>query len=227
MTSKVSSNYDVCLYFLAIILPPLSVLFNFWINICLSILGWIPGIIHAWELLALNTSSSAMKLLTFLVMRETRGDAKEAEVRLGWVGSPAELPSLAPSSPSAKRSSESKVEKKEPKAHTNSVVSFHLKESGDWHFRGFGMRKDYEKHIVWHSALRITELRFLNAACCQCLRVNVTNFSGIMDVKSWDLPFTSGALNLAYNTQLIYRYAQCERGVNNDRLYNGMKMGRI
>ncbi|KAH7878220.1 uncharacterized protein C8R40DRAFT_1263556 [Lentinula edodes] len=209
MTSKVSSNYDVCLYFLAIILPPLSVLFkrgcaaDFWINICLSILGWIPGIIHAWELLALNISSSAMKLLTFLVMRETRRDAKEAEVRLGWVGSPAELPSLAPSSPSAKRSSESKVEKKEPKAHTNSVVytSFHLKESGDWHFRGFGMRKDYEKHIVWHSALRITELRFLNVACCQCLRVNVTNFSGIMDVKSWDLLFTPGALNLTYNTQ--------------------------
>ncbi|KAJ3893181.1 hypothetical protein GG344DRAFT_63987 [Lentinula edodes] len=74
MTSKVSSNYNVCLYFLAIILPPLSVLLrspfsqtepvlyqsevvqlhvypifpDFWINICLSILGWIPGIIHAW-----------------------------------------------------------------------------------------------------------------------------------------------------------------------------------
>ncbi|KIK70063.1 hypothetical protein GYMLUDRAFT_150677 [Collybiopsis luxurians FD-317 M1] len=53
MTSKVSSNSDVCLYFLALILPPLSVLFSeslidFWINICLSILGWIPGVIHAW-----------------------------------------------------------------------------------------------------------------------------------------------------------------------------------
>ncbi|KAJ3875781.1 UPF0057-domain-containing protein [Lentinula edodes] len=59
MTSKkVSSNYDVCLYFLAIILPPLSVLFkrgcadDFWINICLSILGWIPGIIHAWYIIS-------------------------------------------------------------------------------------------------------------------------------------------------------------------------------
>ncbi|KAL7411962.1 hypothetical protein BDY24DRAFT_394082 [Mrakia frigida] len=49
-----SSNYNVLLYFIAIILPPLpvflkvGVLADFWINICLSILGWIPGVIHAW-----------------------------------------------------------------------------------------------------------------------------------------------------------------------------------
>ncbi|ESK86242.1 UPF0057-domain-containing protein [Moniliophthora roreri MCA 2997] len=52
--SKTSSNADVCLYFLAIFLPPVSVFFkrgcaaDFWINIALCILGWIPGVIHAW-----------------------------------------------------------------------------------------------------------------------------------------------------------------------------------
>lgn len=39
-------------YFLAIILPPLAVLlcgkpFQFLLNIVLTILGWIPGVIHA------------------------------------------------------------------------------------------------------------------------------------------------------------------------------------
>ncbi|KAJ3729566.1 UPF0057-domain-containing protein [Lentinula raphanica] len=58
MTSKVSSNYDVFLYFLAILLPPVAVLLkrgcaaDFWINICLSILGYIPGIIHAWYIIS-------------------------------------------------------------------------------------------------------------------------------------------------------------------------------
>jgi uncharacterized membrane protein YqaE (UPF0057 family) len=42
----------VCLYFLAIFLPPLAVFFkrgctaDFLINILLSILGWIPGVIR-------------------------------------------------------------------------------------------------------------------------------------------------------------------------------------
>lgn len=42
----------MCLYFLAIFLPPLAVFFktgcdsNFIINILLSILGWLPGVIR-------------------------------------------------------------------------------------------------------------------------------------------------------------------------------------
>ncbi|KAF1983473.1 UPF0057-domain-containing protein [Aulographum hederae CBS 113979] len=56
--SGASSTSDVCLYFLAIFLPPLAVFFksacgaDFWINICLSILGWIPGVIHAWYVIS-------------------------------------------------------------------------------------------------------------------------------------------------------------------------------
>ena len=45
-------------YFLAILLPPLAVLFcgkpvQFLLNILLTLLGWIPGVIHA--LLVVNT----------------------------------------------------------------------------------------------------------------------------------------------------------------------------
>ncbi|KAK8159088.1 hypothetical protein IWX90DRAFT_421034 [Phyllosticta citrichinensis] len=49
-----SSTSDICLYFLALFLPPLSVFFkrgcgaDFCINIALTILGWLPGVIHAW-----------------------------------------------------------------------------------------------------------------------------------------------------------------------------------
>ncbi|PMD12583.1 hypothetical protein NA56DRAFT_652392 [Hyaloscypha hepaticicola] len=52
MASQGSSTSDVCLYFLAIFLPPLAVFFkrgcnaDFLINILLSILGWIPGVIR-------------------------------------------------------------------------------------------------------------------------------------------------------------------------------------
>jgi uncharacterized membrane protein YqaE (UPF0057 family) len=44
---------DVIRIILAIILPPLGVLlqvglgFHFWINILLTLLGYIPGIVHA------------------------------------------------------------------------------------------------------------------------------------------------------------------------------------
>ncbi|EYE94240.1 YqaE/Pmp3 family membrane protein [Aspergillus glaucus CBS 516.65] len=44
---------DICKIILAFILPPLGVFLergcgaDFLINICLTILGWIPGIIHA------------------------------------------------------------------------------------------------------------------------------------------------------------------------------------
>jgi len=55
-----SSTSDVCLYFLAIFLPPVAVLLktgcgaDFLINILLSILGWIPGCIHAWYIISKN-----------------------------------------------------------------------------------------------------------------------------------------------------------------------------
>ncbi|PBP22197.1 hypothetical protein BUE80_DR006986 [Diplocarpon rosae] len=51
---RASSTSDVCLYFLAILLPFVAVLLkrgcgaDFCINILLCCLGWIPGIIHAW-----------------------------------------------------------------------------------------------------------------------------------------------------------------------------------
>ncbi|KAK4634048.1 Plasma membrane proteolipid 3 [Fulvia fulva] len=53
-----SSTSNVCLYFLAIFLPPVAVVLkagcgaDFLINICLSILGWIPGVIHAWYIIS-------------------------------------------------------------------------------------------------------------------------------------------------------------------------------
>jgi len=49
-----SSTSDICLYVLALFLPPVSVFCktgcnsDFLISIGLSILGWIPGVIHAW-----------------------------------------------------------------------------------------------------------------------------------------------------------------------------------
>ncbi|KAI5982783.1 hypothetical protein EDD15DRAFT_1937286 [Pisolithus albus] len=55
MPTTVSPTRDVLLYFLAIFVPPLAVFFkrgcaaDFWINICLTILGWIPGILHVWS----------------------------------------------------------------------------------------------------------------------------------------------------------------------------------
>ncbi|KAM6492199.1 Proteolipid membrane potential modulator domain containing protein [Amanita muscaria] len=50
----VSSTPNVLLYFLALFIPPLAVFLkrgissDFWINILLWILGWIPGVLHAW-----------------------------------------------------------------------------------------------------------------------------------------------------------------------------------
>ncbi|EFP93179.2 uncharacterized protein PGTG_19139 [Puccinia graminis f. sp. tritici CRL 75-36-700-3] len=49
---------DVLLYFLAIFVPPASVFIkrqcsaDFWINVALFILGWIPGVIHAWWIIS-------------------------------------------------------------------------------------------------------------------------------------------------------------------------------
>lgn len=52
MSRPPSSTSDILLYFLALFLPPLSVFLktgcdsNFLINIALSILGWLPGVIR-------------------------------------------------------------------------------------------------------------------------------------------------------------------------------------
>ncbi|KAH9985644.1 UPF0057-domain-containing protein, partial [Russula compacta] len=54
MAPPPSSTHDVCLYFLAIFIPPFPVFIkrgchvDLWINIALWILGWLPGVIHAW-----------------------------------------------------------------------------------------------------------------------------------------------------------------------------------
>jgi len=51
--SKDSTGGDILKIILAIILPPLGVFFevglgkHFWINVILTLLGYIPGIIHA------------------------------------------------------------------------------------------------------------------------------------------------------------------------------------
>ncbi|KAA1064819.1 hypothetical protein PGT21_015784 [Puccinia graminis f. sp. tritici] len=56
--SNPSSSADVLLYFLAIFIPPASVFIkrqcsaDFWINVALFILGWIPGVIHAWWIIS-------------------------------------------------------------------------------------------------------------------------------------------------------------------------------
>ncbi|GBE87600.1 Plasma membrane proteolipid 3 [Sparassis crispa] len=55
---RVSPTHDVILYFLALFIPPLAVFFkrgiraDFWINILLWILGWIPGVLHAWYIIS-------------------------------------------------------------------------------------------------------------------------------------------------------------------------------
>ncbi|KAH9822509.1 hypothetical protein DFH28DRAFT_455921 [Melampsora americana] len=58
MARPPSSNTDVILYILAIFVPPASVFYkrqcgpDFWINILLFILGWIPGVLHAWWIIS-------------------------------------------------------------------------------------------------------------------------------------------------------------------------------
>ncbi|KIK40680.1 hypothetical protein CY34DRAFT_31068, partial [Suillus luteus UH-Slu-Lm8-n1] len=56
MPTTVSPTRDVILYFVALYVSPYSIFLcfklmylpDFWINICLTILGWIPGVLHAW-----------------------------------------------------------------------------------------------------------------------------------------------------------------------------------
>ncbi|KAF3761875.1 UPF0057-domain-containing protein [Cryphonectria parasitica EP155] len=51
---QVSSTSDMIDYFIAFFLPPVGVFLkrglhaDLWINILLTILGWIPGVLHAW-----------------------------------------------------------------------------------------------------------------------------------------------------------------------------------
>ncbi|CAG8971505.1 hypothetical protein HYALB_00002090 [Hymenoscyphus albidus] len=53
-----SSNADVCLYLLTIFIPPIPVFLktgcgaDFLINICLTVLGWIPGVLHGWYVIS-------------------------------------------------------------------------------------------------------------------------------------------------------------------------------
>ncbi|KAB2570775.1 putative stress response rci protein [Lasiodiplodia theobromae] len=60
-----SSTSDVLLYFLALFVPPVPVFIkrgcgaDFLINICLSILGWIPGVLHAFWIVS-KTERPAM-----------------------------------------------------------------------------------------------------------------------------------------------------------------------
>ncbi|PWN90382.1 UPF0057-domain-containing protein [Acaromyces ingoldii] len=60
MAQPASSNSDVCLYFLAIFVPPASVGIkkgcgaDILINICLWVLGFIPGVLHAWWIISKN-----------------------------------------------------------------------------------------------------------------------------------------------------------------------------
>jgi len=48
---------DILRLILAIILPPLGVLLQvglgaqFWLNVVLTLLGWIPGVIHAFYII--------------------------------------------------------------------------------------------------------------------------------------------------------------------------------
>lgn len=52
---------------LAILLPPLGVLvhtgfrINFWINIVLTLIGWLPGVIHAVVVILKNNNSQLIK----------------------------------------------------------------------------------------------------------------------------------------------------------------------
>ncbi|PRQ72159.1 Proteolipid membrane potential modulator-domain containing protein [Rhodotorula toruloides] len=59
MPRQVSSTSAMCLYLIGFFIPPLAVamtagcgLADVLINICLWVLGWIPGVIHAWWLIS-------------------------------------------------------------------------------------------------------------------------------------------------------------------------------
>ncbi|KAJ5093423.1 stress response RCI peptide [Penicillium angulare] len=55
--TNLAHNSDICKIIFAIILPPLGVFLergcgaDLLINICLTILGWLPGVIHAFYII--------------------------------------------------------------------------------------------------------------------------------------------------------------------------------
>ena len=73
-----SSTGDVCLYILAIFIPPLAVLVkrgcgaDVLINILLTLLWWLPGVIHAWWVI-----SKHEKRARVVQARAVEADAKE------------------------------------------------------------------------------------------------------------------------------------------------------
>ncbi|GAA5948349.1 hypothetical protein JCM10213_000101 [Rhodosporidiobolus nylandii] len=66
---QVSSGSNMCLYILAIFLPFVAVALkvgspgvgcaDLLINICLDILGWIPGVVHAWWVIGKSEKAAA------------------------------------------------------------------------------------------------------------------------------------------------------------------------
>ncbi|CAE6538731.1 unnamed protein product [Rhizoctonia solani] len=60
MSQPPSSTNNVLLYFLALLFPPIPVFIkrgcsaDVFINILLCVLGWIPGVIHAWLIISKN-----------------------------------------------------------------------------------------------------------------------------------------------------------------------------
>ncbi|KAK3938211.1 hypothetical protein QBC46DRAFT_390661 [Diplogelasinospora grovesii] len=80
---------DVFLCFLAFFCPSLAVLFkggcstDFWINICLSILGWLPGVIHAWYIISIYETRVATVTYVLTVGKKVvELDMDEVEVLL-------------------------------------------------------------------------------------------------------------------------------------------------
>ncbi|ROW01366.1 hypothetical protein VMCG_05869 [Cytospora schulzeri] len=68
MTRPPSSTTDMIDYIVAIFLPPLAVFFkrgcgcDFFVNIGLTILGWIPGLIHAWWIISKHEKRAARRV---------------------------------------------------------------------------------------------------------------------------------------------------------------------
>jgi len=60
---QVSTTTDLCLYFIAVFVSPIPVFLktgcgaDLIINIALFILGWIPGVIHAWWIIGKYSST--------------------------------------------------------------------------------------------------------------------------------------------------------------------------
>jgi uncharacterized membrane protein YqaE (UPF0057 family) len=87
MAKPPSATSDVLLYFIAIFLPPVTVFLkrgcgvDLLINIALCILGWIPGILHAWWVVSKHETPAAATATTIThtpVATETAPAATDA-----------------------------------------------------------------------------------------------------------------------------------------------------